>query len=92
MSLVASGWQWLEVPGGHNVVGKGAPHAHALLLVDQQAVLLHLDVRLQLLLPPNHVIKLNNVGAGCILHGGEQVDFLRERGGAGLYESFTLFA
>ena len=36
------------VPGGHYVVRQGSPHAHTLLLVDQQAVLLHLDVCLQL--------------------------------------------
>ena len=65
VNLVASRWQWLEVPGGNDVVRQRPPHAHALLLVDQQAVLLHLDVRLQLLLPPHHVIKLNDVGAGC---------------------------
>ena len=59
MILVASSWQWLEVPGGNNVVGQRPPHAHALLLVDQQAVLLHLDVRLQLLLSPHSVIKLD---------------------------------
>ena len=49
-SVIARRRQRLEVPGSHNIVGQSAPHRHALLLVDQQAVLLHLDVGLQLLL------------------------------------------
>ena len=38
----------LEIPCGHNIIGQRPPHAHTLLLVNQEAVVLHLDVRLQL--------------------------------------------
>ena len=67
MHLVASGWQWLEIPGGHYVVWQSPPHAHALALVDKQAVLLHLDVGLQLLLVPHQVNKVKDVGQGRAL-------------------------
>ena len=43
------------VPCGHNVVGQGAPHTHALLLVYQETVALDFDVRLQLLLDALHL-------------------------------------
>ena len=38
----------LEIPCGHNIIGQRPPHAHTLLLVNQEAVVLHLDVGLQL--------------------------------------------
>ena len=59
MHLIASVWQWLEVPGGNNVVRQRSTHAHALLLVDQEAVLLHLDVGLQLLLVSGYSMTLH---------------------------------
>ena len=40
--------QKLVVPCGHDIVRQRPPHAHTLLLVNQEAVVLHLDVRLQL--------------------------------------------
>ena len=67
MHLIASVWQWLEVPGGNNVVRQRSTHAHALLLVDQEAVLLHLDVGLQLLLVPHQVNKVKDVDQGRAL-------------------------
>ena len=38
----------LEIPCGHNIIRQRPPHAHTLLLVNQEAVVLHLDVRLEL--------------------------------------------
>ena len=38
----------LEIPCGHNIIRQCPPHTHTLLLVDQEAVVFHLDVRLQL--------------------------------------------
>ena len=38
----------LEIPCCHNIIRQGPPHAHTLLLVNQEAVVLDLDVRLEL--------------------------------------------
>lgn len=38
----------LKIPCGHNIIRQRPPHTHTLLLVDQEAIVLHLDVRLQL--------------------------------------------
>ena len=45
----------LVVPCSHDVVGQSSPHTHALLLVNQETVALHFDVRLQFLLDALHL-------------------------------------
>ena len=38
----------LEIPRGHNIIRQSSPHAHTLLLINQEAIVLDLDVSLQL--------------------------------------------
>ena len=45
----------LVVPCSHDVIGQGSSHTHTFLLVNQEAVALHFDVRLQLLLDVLHL-------------------------------------
>ena len=45
----------LVVPCSHDVIGQGSSHTHTFLLVYQEAVALHFDVRLQLLFDVLHL-------------------------------------
>ena len=45
----------LVVPCRHDVIRQGSSHTHTFLLVNQEAVTLHFDVRLQLLLDVLHL-------------------------------------
>ena len=67
----------LVVPCSHDVIRQGSSHTHTFLLVNQEAVALHFDVRLQLLLDVLHLAqRLIRVGQLEL----EQLDALLQLG------------